>query len=276
MSDFSFYEAVLLLGLMLALGGVAGLLAGLLGVGGGIILVPGLYFIFGTLGYSQEILMHCAVGTSLAVIIPTGVSSAWAHWKKGAVRLELVRKIGIGIVAGVVIGLLIADSISGPSLQLLFAVVLAIFAGLMQIDSSKIHFRNDLPPQPWTGLIGVLMGTFSTLMGIGGATMSVPFMSLNGISIHRSVGTAAALGPLIAIPGALGFVFMGGPETGLLPLSLGYVSVLALCVISPMSAFVAPMGVHLAHRFSVTALRRIFSGFMIIVAAKMLYGAFYG
>lgn len=276
MADFSWLEWAELLILMVVLGGLGGFMAGLLGVGGGVILVPGIYFIFTWLGFEAGELMHVAVGTSLAIIILTGWSSARAHYKKGAVRFDLVKKIGIGIVIGVGIGTLIADRISGDGLKMVFAVALFAVAAMMQINPEKFRLRDDVPAQPWPAFAGGLIGILSTLMGIGGATMNVPYMTLNGIPIRTAVGTASALGPIIAIPGSLGFILIGLNAPDLPPFSLGYISLPALAIITPISVLAAPWGAHVAHKVSVGALRRIFSIFIVIVAAKMFYGAIYG
>lgn len=276
MVDFSWLEWAELLLLMLALGGIAGFMAGLLGVGGGVVLVPGIYFIFTWLGFESGELMHVAVGTSLAIIILTGLSSARAHYRKGGVRFDLVKKIGIGIVIGVVIGTMIADRISGDGLKMVFAVALFAVAAMMQINPEKFRLRDDVPSQPWPAVCGGLIGILSTLMGIGGATMNVPYMTLNGVPIRTAVGTASALGPIIAVPGTVGFIAIGLDAGGLPPFSLGYISLPALAVITPASVLAAPWGAHAAHSVSVSALRRIFSVFIVVVAAKMLYGAIYG
>lgn len=273
MYELGMTEWSLLISLMLGLGLCAGFLAGLLGIGGGVILVPGLYYIFKHLGFEADVLMHLAIGTSLAVIIPTGFVSVRAHLKRGAVRIDLVKKIGIGIVLGVGIGTLIADYVSGDSLKLVFALTLILFAGIMQVNPQKFQFRDDVPPQPWTGLAGGVIGILSTLMGIGGATLNVPFMTLNGVPIHTAVGTSSAMGPLIAIPGAIGFVIIGWGQGGLPPFSIGYVNLLALIVLAPFSMLAAPWGARVAHSVSVPVLRRVFSFFIVIVAAKMLYSA---
>lgn len=270
------FEWVQLIGLILALGGLAGFLAGLLGIGGGMILVPGLYYLFSSLGFTHPELMHVAVGTSLAIIIPTGISSARAHWKKGSVRIDVVKKLGVGIVLGVGIGTLIADMLSGQNLKMVFAIALFVFAGLMQIQPEKFHLRADLPAQPWPSLAGMVVGLLSTLMGIGGATLNVPYLTLNGVPIHTAIGSSSAMGPLIALPGAIGFILIGWGVEGLPPLSLGYINLLAAAVIAPVSVLVAPLGAHAAHRFSVKAMRRVFSFFIIIVAAKMLYDLLHG
>lgn len=265
-------ELAYLLVPMFGLAAVAGFLAGLLGIGGGLVLVPGLYFIFNHLGYTTDTVMHVAVGTSLATIVATGTSSARAHWKKGSVRFDLVKKIGVGMVIGVGIGTYIASETTGMTLQIVFAAALVVFALLMRLNPEKIKLRDDVPGQPWPCFAGIGIGVVSTLMGIGGAALNVPYMTLNNVSIHKAVGSASAMGLLIAIPGALGFLFIGADDTsGLPPYTIGYINWLALAVIVPVTVIFAPIGVYVAHRFSVKMLRRVFSVFLIIIAVRMLF-----
>ena len=269
-------HAPVLIPLLIVLGLAAGFMAGLLGIGGGIILVPGLFFLFKTLGYAPDILMHLSVGTSLAIIIPTGFSSARAHWKRGAVKTDLLKYIGPGIVLGVAGGTLVADYLSGHALTIVFAVALVCFALLMQI-SPKVREDASHTIGVIKGSIGgFVVGLLSSLMGIGGATLNVPFMTLNGISIHNAVATASALGPFIALPGTIGFILIGWGHAGLPPFSLGYINLLAAALIAPLSMLAAPYGAAMAHKVSVVALRRIFSVFIIIVALKMMWEAFTG
>lgn len=269
-------HAPILVPLLIALGLAAGFMAGLLGIGGGIILVPGLFFLFKTLGYAPDILMHLAVGTSLAIIIPTGISSARAHFKRGAVKVDLLKHIGPGIVMGVAAGTLIADILTGHQLTFVFAGALFFFAILMQVPP-KVREDASHTIGIMKGTIGgFVVGIFSSLMGIGGATLNVPFMTLNGISIHKAVATASALGPVIAIPGTLGFIIIGWDHAGLPPFSFGYINLLAAVLIAPLGVLAAPYGAAAAHKVSVTTLRRIFSLFIVIVAAKMMWDALHG
>lgn len=268
-------HAPFLIPLLLALGAAAGFLAGLLGIGGGIVLVPGLYFIFKTLGYAEANLMHLAVGTSLAIIIPTGISSARAHYRKNAVRMDVVKMVGPGIVFGVAAGTVIAGGLSGAALTIVFAGALFLFAGLMQIPPKvREHGHSMTPAKGAAG--GFVVGVLSSLMGIGGATLNVPFMTLNGVPIHQAVGSSSALGPVIALPGTIGFIVIGLGVPELPPFSLGYINLLAACVIAPLSVVAAPYGAALAHGASVKTLRRVFSAFIIIVAVKMIWEAVYG
>lgn len=263
---------IYLLVLMVGLAGVAGFLSGLLGIGGGLVIVPGLYFVFSNLGYDEQTLMHVAVGTSLAAIIATGSSSARAHYKRGSVRLDLVKNIGLGMVIGVGIGTYIASQVSGLWLQVFFAVTLVILAILMRLNPTKIKICDDVPPQPIPAMAGTGIGIVCTLMGIGGAALNVPYMTMNNVSIHKAIGTSSALGLLIAIPGAIGFLIIGLQETAPLPpFSFGYINLLALIVIVPVTVIMAPIGVAVAHKLSIEKLRRVFSIFMIIIALRMMY-----
>lgn len=254
-----------------ALGTVSGTLAGLLGIGGGAILVPGLFYGFTLLGFDPAGMMHLAVGTSLAIIIPTAISSARAHYKRGAVMLNTALKIGVGIVVGTVIGSLIADKLGTDAMQLVFGTILLALAFVMIRPKKYGTLRNTLPSSPFQALAGVVIGAISTLMGIGGGTMNVPYMTLHGVPVHRAVGTASLLGLFIAVPGVIGFMLIGINETiALPPFSIGYVNLLAFACIVPFSVLCAPFGAKLAHKLSVEKLRRIFAILMVLVAVKML------
>lgn len=260
--------------LLALLGAVSGFLAGLLGIGGGIVLVPGLYFMFAALGFAPDHLMHVAVGTSLAVIIPTGLSSVRAHARRGSVRMDLIKSIGIGIVAGVLIGTLIADSISGQSLKMVFAFALAALAVIMLVDPRRTTVWNDVPGQPWRTVAGAVIGCLSTLMGIGGATVSVPFMTMGRVDMRQAVGTASALGLVISIPAMMGFILIGWSAPDRPPFSLGFVNMLAAIMIIPLAVAFAPLGARVAHAIPVDMLRRVFAVFLIIVAARMMMDVF--
>ena len=269
LTALALHEWAFLISSLVVLGVAAGFMAGLLGVGGGIVLVPGLLFIFQAMGMASESLIHVCVGTSLALIIPNGLMSSRAHWKKAAVDFELVQIIGAGTLVGVVIGTFIADFLAGPSLQMIFASAVVVLAVLMVANPARFKFLNAMPAQPWPTITGVGIGTISSLIGIGGGSLSVPFMSLCNISIHRAIGTAAALGVVIAVPGALGFVLIGLGEEGRPPFSVGYVNALAWLLILPSSLMSVKAGVWAAHKAPVNLMRQIFSGFLVIVAIKM-------
>lgn len=273
MDVLSAAEWGMLAAFLLALGGVAGFLAGLLGIGGGVVLVPGLYFGLKYMGFESGALMHVAVGTSLAVIIPTGLSSARAHWKRGAVRLDLVRQIGPGILLGVAAGTVIAGYMPEAGMTLFFAFALSALAVVMVVNPARFSPFADMPRRLWMGVSGVVIGVFSSLMGIGGATISVPWMALCRVPMHTAVGTASALGLVIAIPAALGFILIGWSVPGLPPFSLGYINFLAWPLIIPASVLAAPWGARLAHSVSVERLRIFFAFFLVVIALRMLWGA---
>ena len=261
--------------MLFALGGAAGFLAGLLGVGGGIVLVPGLFFILTLaqeqLGFDPAHIMHICVGTSLAVIVPTGFSSARAHHKRGAVDFGLVRRIGVGVVVGVIIATYIANGLDGDRLKMIFASALPIFAGLMIIGRKKFEAdaEDEKPKNIQNRIAGVFIGFVSSLIGIGGATLSVPYMSMNGVTMHRAVGTASALGLVISVPAAIGFMVIGAGQANLPPFSIGYVNLLAWACIIPVSVLIAPLGARVAHNIQVKPLKIGFAIFMILVALNM-------
>lgn len=271
-----FHDLLIWVPILAGLGGLAGFLAGLLGIGGGLILVPGLFFSLSAFGYDTGHLMHLVIGTSLAIIIPTGLSSALSHAKRKSVRADLVRRIGPGILAGVALGTLIAAQLSGDGLKLVFAVLLLFLSALMMVDSARHHWAKDVPGQPWAALAGGMIGTLSALMGIGGATVSVPYMTLCRVPIHQAVGTASALGMVISVPAALGYVMIGWGQGGLPPFSFGYVNLPAFFLIAPFSILVAPWGARSAHAISAPALRKAFAVFLVIVSLRMLYSALHG
>ncbi|MCB9987737.1 MAG: sulfite exporter TauE/SafE family protein [Rhodospirillales bacterium] len=264
---------------MIPIGMLAGFMAGLLGVGGGIILVPALHYLFIVSGYGSDAMMHMAVGTSLAVIIPTGLSSVRAHWHRGAVRLDLLKAIGPGILLGVIGGTFIAGVISGADLKAFFSVALIGLALLMLLDPARFTPFLRLPPQPVPVLTGSVIGVVSTLMGIGGATLSVPFMRWCRVDMKEAVATASALGVIIAIPATAGFLFLGWQEkeTEILPpLSLGFVNGLAWAVLVPASVVAAPWGARAAHALPVQHLRKLFAFLIAVLAVRMSWEVWFG
>lgn len=258
-------------GLLLAAGAVAGVTAGLLGVGGGIVIVPVLWHLFATLGLPEESRMHVAVGTSLATIVATSLSSVRAHRRRGAVDLELLRSWGPWIFVGVLVGTALAGIARGAVLTAVFAVVASVVA--LHMGFGKPHWRlaEELPRGPGRWTLASAIGTVSAMMGIGGGTLSVPILSLFGYPIHRAVGTAAAIGFIIGIPGTIGFIVSGWDAPGRPPYSLGYVNLIGFALIVPTATLLAPVGARLAHWLKTGNLKRVFAVFLAITALRMFY-----
>ena len=252
-----------------AAGAIGGVVSGLLGVGGGIVIVPVLFEIFGLLGVDPTVRMHLAVGTSLATIIPTSITSARAHHKRGAVDRGLLRKLGPPVFAGVILGSLIAGPVKGQVLTIVFATAALVVALYMGLRRENWRFAEQLPRGIGLAALGGSIGTVSVLMGIGGGTLGVPAMTLFNVPIHRAVGTAAALGLVVSLPGTIGFLIGGWGHPGLPPFSAGYVNLLASALLLPTMLWTVPFGARLAHSISQTALRRAFAGFLLLVATRM-------
>ena len=276
LSDFlAQYSLSWLLGLTVALlitGVVAGLLAGLLGVGGGIVIVPVLYHLFTLLGVDPEVRMHVAVGTSLATIIPTSIISARAHRKRGSLNKQLLRRLIPSVLVGVVVGAVASQWLSGQVLTTVFAVIALLVAANMGLRKEALLVRDALPGPVGTSLIGSGIGGISTLMGIGGGTLSVPILSAFKTPMHVAVGTGAALGMVISFPGAIGFLINGVDVANRPPFTVGYVNLAGLALIVPMTMLLAPYGARLAHSVDARRLRQLFALFLFLTALRMLYG----
>ncbi|GAB6388924.1 sulfite exporter TauE/SafE family protein [Stutzerimonas marianensis] len=276
MDFFAAYSPLWLAGLVGALlltGAVAGVLAGLLGVGGGIVIVPVLYHLFSLLGVDPEVRMHVAVGTSLAAIVPTSIISARAHYRRGGLKPELLKPLIPGTLIGVLIGALLSGYLSGEMLAALFALIALLVALNMALDHS-VNLRDGLPGTFGTGVLGLFIGSLSTLMGIGGGTLSVPILNACRTPMHVAVGTGAALGVVISLPGALAYLVNGLGSADLPPATLGYVNLLGLALIVPVTMLTAPWGARIAHAVNARLLRRLFALFLALTAARMLLGAF--
>jgi len=253
-------------------GVIGGILAGLLGVGGGIVVVPVLFWILGLFAFSPEVASHLAVATSLATIIPTSISSMRAHNKRGTVDKDLLRLWGPAVFVGALIGGILSRFIPGDGLRLVFGVVGILVAINMAIPRTLV-ISQHLPKSGLVNrLIATVIGLISSLMGIGGGTLSVPTLAAFSFPVHKAVGTASAMGLLIAVPGVAGFIWSGWDAAGRPPLSLGYVSLPAALIIAPVSYFCAPLGVRLAHALNPRYLKLAFAFFLAITAARMLLG----
>lgn len=265
-----------MLALLLAAGAITGLIAGLLGVGGGFLLVPAFYFVFWTLGYHNAQLMQICLATSLATIVVTSARSVASHRRHGAVDGQILRRWGPWIAAGAVLGVVVATRLRSSTLVLVFGT-LALAMGLYLLVS-RPHWRlGETMPGGWRRLVlAPAIGLLSVLLGIGGAAFGVPLMTLHGVSMHRAVGTCAGFGMLVAIPSVAGFLLAAAPAEGRPPFTLGHVNLVALVVIVAMTLITAPVGARLSHRLSPAMLRRIFAVFLIGVALNMLRRAWTG
>ena len=262
-----------LLALTLAASGFAmGFLAGLFGIGGGAVLVPVLYEAFKLVGVEPSIVMHLCLGTALAVMVPTSITSFRSHLAKGTVDVPLLWRIGPWIVAGVVLGALVARWSNGRTLMGIWALAGFLIAGRMALGRDDWRLGDDLPKTPIVEAYAVLTGMLSTLMSIGGSAFLVTLMSLYGRPLLQSVSTGSGLGPLIAIPGTLGFIWAGWGAAGLPPLSVGYVSLVGAALIVPVSVYAAPIGVRLAHRAPKRRLEIAFAAFLGIMSLRFLVG----
>jgi uncharacterized membrane protein YfcA len=255
-----------------ALGVVGGFAAGLLGIGGGMLFVPLLTWLFEAQGFARASLVHLALGTSLAIIVFTSISSARTHHAKGNVDWAIVRGIAPGIVLGGVIGGWLARQLSTTVLASVFAVFVTYSAVQMFLNAKPRPTRQL--PGVW-GLFGVgtLISGLSQLVGAGGGFLSVPFMTWCNVNMHRAVGTSAALGLPIAVMGALMFFVNGRQVSGLPEGSLGFIYLPAFLAILLPGVLMAPVGARLASRLPVATLKRVFAGFLFVLAAKMLHSA---
>ncbi|MDB5542503.1 MAG: rane protein [Devosia sp.] len=265
---------------MLLLGGglvgasiVAGIVAGLLGVGGGIVIVPVLYWLFTFTHFPEDLAMHMAVATSLATIITTSISSMRAHHKRGAVDFQLLRRWAPALAVGALAGGLAARFFEPAVLTGIFGTVGILVAVNLTIPKPLV-IAEHLPPNPVQVVIATVIGFVSSLMGIGGGTLGVPTMAAFNYPIHRAVGTASAFGLVISIPAVIGFIVSGWDIPGRPPLSLGYVSLIATAIILPFTTYFAPLGARLAHALEPKWVKRAFAIFLTLTAIKMLMSAF--
>jgi len=264
---------------LLLTGIIAGLLAGLLGVGGGIVIVPVLFLLFTYLDVPDAIIMHMAVATSLATIIPISVSSARSHYGRGAVDMSVFRNWTPPMLIGAGVAGAASGGLDSSYLQLLFGGI-AIYVSLSMIRgkasaSDAAPGEAEIAPMgrgtSGKAIAGVIGGA-SALMGIGGGSIAVPVLSALALPVHRAVGTAAAFGFLIAVPGALGFVWAGLDVDGRLPFSFGFVNIPAALIIFSTSLFTVPLGSRIAHALNPKGLRRAFGFFLLLSALNILSG----
>ncbi|MDD2900000.1 MAG: sulfite exporter TauE/SafE family protein [Desulfuromonadaceae bacterium] len=252
----------------IALGAFAGVLAGLLGVGGGLVIVPVLTFIFTSQHLPEGHILHLALGTSLASIMFTSVSSLRAHHLRGAVDWQVVRRISFGIMAGTFGGSWVAAQLSTRFLKGFFVIFLYTVAVQMLLNIRPKPHRQ-LPGRAALFGAGGLIGGVSSLVGIGGGSMSVPFLVWSNVAIHRAIGTSAAIGFPIALAGAVGYV-INGLKVSLPPYSLGFVYLPALAGVAAVSVVTAPLGAKLAHSLPIDKLKKTFALLLLVMGTKMM------
>ena len=252
----------------------AGFAAGLFGIGGGLITVPILFYIFGAAGIEQTYLMHLAVGTSFAIIIPTSIVSVLTHHQHKAVDFNVVRGYGFFVVIGVILGTVLAAGLKTKPLMLFFTVVVYILAFYLLFIKEKetdLSINMGLPARI---IAGIITGFISAPMGIGGAVMNVPILKFFGFSINKAIGSAAAIGFIIALFGALGFFISGNYLNADIPLSLGFLNIPAFLIFFPITAFMARLGAKASHRIDKKKMTKYFGYFLIVIGSKFLYEYF--
>ena len=255
------------------LGSVAGTLAGLLGVGGGLVIVPVLVYLFQQQEFAPQVLTHMAVGTSLATIVFTSISSVRAHHAYGAVQWGIFKQLVVGIVLGSLLGAIVANFIQGPWLQVLIGVFALAVAAQMGFDI-KPESRRPLPGVVGLLASGGLIGSISALFGIGGGSVTVPLLTRFSVPAQQAVATSAACGLPIAIAGSLGFVATGWGQAQLPGWSVGYIYLPAFLGIVMSSMLFAKLGARLAHQVSATTLKKIFAGVLFVIGLRLLSAAF--
>ena len=257
---------------------VMGLFAGLFGVGGGAIVIPVLYEVFRIAGVPDDVRMPLCVGTSLAIIVPTSISSFRYHHSRGKADLSVLRRWALPVVAGVIIASALARYAPEQLFKIVFVSILGFSALRLLFWPNGWTFSNEMPGKVLMSIYGLVIGSLSALMGVGGGQIANLFMTFHGRPIHQAVATASGLGALIAIPGMLGFMYAGWPRAAefpsvlalQLPYAVGYVSLIGTLLVIPTSTLVAPLGARLAHRLSKRQLEIAFGVFLLVVSARFL------
>jgi uncharacterized protein len=262
--------------LLIAVGALSGFLAGVFGIGGGAILVPVFYECFRLAGVPLEVRMPLCIGTSLAIIIPTSISSFRAHYKRGAVDMDILRRWWLPIVIGVIAGSVTARYAPERLFKIVFVLVAWFAAGRLLLARDNWKLGDEVPTGPLMRVYGFFIGLLSTLMGVGGGLFANLLMTFYGRPIHQAVATSSALAVLISIPGAIGYVYAGWPAAARfpdiaalqLPFAIGYVSLIGALLVMPTTLITAPLGVKVAHALSKRALETAFGVYMFIVGGR--------
>lgn len=255
---------------LIATGIFAGILAGLLGVGGGIVIVPVLFFLFQGFGVSPDSAMVIATATSLATIVPTSISSIRSHNQKGNVDLNLLKRWAVFILLGVLLGSWLVTRVDGMLLTVLFGVIAILAALNMLFRTGKSALFQTLPGKTGQGIMGTLVGFFSSMAGIGGGTISVPLLTLYNYPAHKAVGTAAAIGLLISLPGALTLLLLGTTPEDAPAGTFGFVNLFGFICIVPLTVLFAPVGASLAAKLDAGKLKKVFAVVLLITGLRML------
>jgi len=272
---FPFTELLWLAIAVIVAGVITGLLAGLFGIGGGAVIVPVLYEVFRLLGVPDEVRMQLCIGTSIAIIVPTAIRSYLAHRKKGLVVPGVIRVWVVPAVFGVVCGAIIAALASSEVFKIAFIVIATFIAGKFLFAGDRWNLGSELPSPMIMRLYGFGIGLGSSLMGVSGGSLSNIVLTLYGKPLHNAVATSAGLGVPITIVGALGYIAAGWPHQALLPpLSLGFVSLIGLVPMAPLSSLTAPYGARLAHQLSRRTLEIAFAIFLLLVSLRFVFSLF--
>lgn len=276
MFAFELSQLLPLIALLLMIGAIAGVVAGLLGVGGGIILVPAFYYMFAALGYDSENLMQICVATSLATIILTSIRSVLSHNKKGAVDWGILKSWAPGIAIGAILGVLIAREMRSVSLMVVFGILGALVGLYLAFGRSNWRLGEVMPMGIGRIITAPILGFLSVLMGIGGGSFGVPLMTLYNRPIHRAIATSAGFGVIIAVPSVIGFLMIGWDMPVKPPLTIGLVNLPAFAIVVSMTLITAPLGVRLAHAMDPKPLKTAFAIFIMLMALNMLRKAILG
>jgi uncharacterized membrane protein YfcA len=255
---------------LVATGVFAGILAGLLGVGGGIVIVPVLFFLFQSFGVSPESAMLVATATSLATIVPTSISSIRSHTQKGNVDFDLLKRWALFILMGVLVGSWLVTRVEGTMLTMLFGVIAVLSALNMLFRTGKSALYKKLPNITGQAVMGTSIGFFSSMVGIGGGTISVPLLTLYNYPAHKAIGTAAAIGLIISLPGALTMLTLGSTPADAPAGTFGLVNLFAFICIVPLTVLFAPVGASLAAKLDAVKLKKIFAFVLLFTGLRML------
>ncbi len=260
---------------LITTGVFAGILAGLLGVGGGIVIVPVLFFLFQSFGVSPESAMLVATATSLATIVPTSISSIRSHHQKGNVDFILLKRWAVFILIGVLVGSWLVTRVEGNILTLLFGVIAVLSALNMLLRTGKSALYQKLPGATGQTVMGASIGFFSAMVGIGGGTISVPLLTLYNYPAHKAIGTAAAIGLIISLPGALTMLILGSTPVDAPAGTFGLVNLFGFICIVPLTVLFAPVGASLAAKLDAVKLKKIFAFVLLFTGLRMLAQFFF-